>query len=176
MITYEKKLVKDCSKHQLFEAIFDRGQSSIGSHNCDYCKDMGNCTTVHCNDDFECCILWDKIISEIGNELIEVKGSFENNYIEDNNYNFYQVKNYGEEPIILPYKLIEAWNLLGYTYVQGKSNYIYFRIYSNTDIDPIDEEIIINKNTLSYTKRGELITYEEHDLIVQTLNILTKEN
>lgn len=65
---------------------------------------------------------------------------------------------------------------LGYSYYEGKSSYIYFRIYLASEdnvedsYDSIASEIIINIDNLSYMKRGDPITYEEHKVITEILD------
>lgn len=70
-----KKQVKDCSKKEIFDAIYNDGQTSIGDDNCLFCKYHNYSThcNIRCNQEFENCINFEEIIQEVGNEEIEVE-------------------------------------------------------------------------------------------------------
>ena len=69
-----KKKVKDCTKNQIFEAIYNKSQTSIGDSNCvfcEYCDFETNCH-IRCNNEYLSCIDFKSIIDEVGDEEIEV--------------------------------------------------------------------------------------------------------
>lgn len=68
-----KKKVKDCTKKQIFEAIYNQEQTSIGTVNCLYCIYYNKGCSIQCNKDFENCIDFKSIIEEIGEQEIEVE-------------------------------------------------------------------------------------------------------
>lgn len=69
-----KKKIKDCSKKELFNAIFNDGQTSIGDDNCKFCRfhNANNCL-ISCKEKYETCIDYDEIIEIVGEEEIEVE-------------------------------------------------------------------------------------------------------
>lgn len=68
-----KKKVKDCTKKQIFEAIYNESQTSIANNNCDYCKYCDTGCGIICNKKYESCIDYTSIIIDVGEEEIEVK-------------------------------------------------------------------------------------------------------
>ena len=72
------KKIKDCSKKEIFEAIYNKSQTSIGDNNCEYCKyhninSYGTDCDIRCNKEYESCIDFKSIIEDIGEEEIEVE-------------------------------------------------------------------------------------------------------
>lgn len=73
-----KKKVKDCTKKQIFEAIYNESQTNIANNNCEYCKYHNinsygiNCGMI-CNKKYESCIDYTSIIEDVGEEEIEVE-------------------------------------------------------------------------------------------------------
>lgn len=88
------------------------------------------------------------------------------------------IKRNQKEVYILSTQLIDRWQELGYTHCLNTDNYLHFRIYvdvinnKNELYTNIDTEIIFNKKSLSYLKRGDPITLDEHNLIVETIDAL----
>lgn len=72
-----KKKVKDCTKKQIFEAIYNESQTSIGDNNCEFCEyhnlnSYGTNCHIRCNNEYLSCIDFKSIIDEVGEEEIEV--------------------------------------------------------------------------------------------------------
>lgn len=68
-----EKQVKDCTKKQIFEAIYNKSQTSIGDDNCKYCKYCNTSCGIRCDKEYEICIDFKDIIEDVGEEEIEVK-------------------------------------------------------------------------------------------------------
>ncbi|MBR6515874.1 MAG: hypothetical protein IKT40_03345 [Bacilli bacterium] len=73
-----KKKVKDCTKNQIFEAIYNESQTSISDNNCEYCKyhntnSYGTICDIRCDEEYESCIDFKGIIKDVGEEEIEVE-------------------------------------------------------------------------------------------------------
>ena len=86
----------------------------------------------------------------------------------------YPRKNYNSKHAFK--EIVLKFKELGYSYYEGKPGYIYFRTYLASEdnvedsYDSISSEIIINIDNLSYMKRGDPITYEEHKIIAEILD------
>lgn len=88
--------------------------------------------------------------------------------------NLYPRKNYNSKHAFK--EIVLKFKELGYSYYEGKPDHIYFRNYlaSEDNVedshDSIASEIIIDIDNLSYMKRGDPITYEEHKVIAEILD------
>lgn len=86
----------------------------------------------------------------------------------------YPRKNYNSKHAFK--EIVLKFKELGYSYYEGKHGYIYFRTYLASEVnvedsyDSIASEIIIDMDNLSYMKRGDPITYEEHKVIAEILD------
>lgn len=69
-----KKKIKDCTKKQIYEAIYDYEKPSVGTDSCQFCKynQMKWCENV-CKKEYETCIDYESIIDVVGDEEIEVE-------------------------------------------------------------------------------------------------------
>lgn len=70
-----KKKVKDCTKEEIFNAIFNDGQTSVGDDNCKFCVYNDSCAicAIYCDDEYETCIDFEEIKRLVGEEEIEVE-------------------------------------------------------------------------------------------------------
>ena len=70
-----KKKIKDLTKKQIYEAIYDYGKTSVGDDNCQFCKyvKLGCFCNIVCKKEYETCINYEEIIKEVGDEEIEVE-------------------------------------------------------------------------------------------------------
>ena len=86
----------------------------------------------------------------------------------------YPRKNYNSKHAFK--EIVLKFKELGYSYYEEKSSHIYFRTYLTAEdnvedgYDSTASEIIINIDNLSYMKRGDPITYEEHKVIAEILD------
>ena len=69
-----KKKVKDLTKRQIYEAIYELDKTSVARNNCRFCKynDLKWCE-ICCVNEYETCIDYESIIDIVGNEEIEVE-------------------------------------------------------------------------------------------------------
>lgn len=71
-----KKKIKDLTKKQIYEAIYNNGKTSVGDDNCQFCKYCnlsGTTCEIRCKKEYETCIDYKKIIEVVGEEEIEVE-------------------------------------------------------------------------------------------------------
>lgn len=68
-----KKKIKDLTRKQIFEAIFNDSQTSVGDNNCQFCKYFDKSCKIACNVEYETCIDYRQIIAEVGEEEVEVE-------------------------------------------------------------------------------------------------------
>ena len=68
-----KKKIKDLTKKQIYEEIYNNGKTSVGDENCQFCKycDLTTCG-ICCTKEYETCIDYKKIIEIVGDEEIEI--------------------------------------------------------------------------------------------------------
>lgn len=69
--------IKDCTKKQIYEAIYDYEKTSVGTENCQFCKykSLGIFCDKICKKEYETCIDYESIIDIVGDEEIEVEDS-----------------------------------------------------------------------------------------------------
>ena len=73
IVEYMIKKIKNCTKKEIFNAIFIYGQTSVGDDNCRFCKYQNHQCHCKCNSEYASCIDYQQIIAEVGEEEVEVE-------------------------------------------------------------------------------------------------------
>ena len=68
-----KKKIKDLTRKQIFEAIYNNSETSIADDNCQFCKYCDTNCKFACNVEYETCIDYEEIIDIVGEEEVEVE-------------------------------------------------------------------------------------------------------
>jgi hypothetical protein len=73
IVKYMIKKIKNCTKKEIFNAIFNDGQTSVGDDNCRFCKYQNQQCHCKCDSEYANCIDYQQIITEVGEEEVEVE-------------------------------------------------------------------------------------------------------